>query len=125
MSGTVIGSRSTTMASNIWHTFMSLRFSGFKPYLEAGAGWFAQVKEAMKVMVMMCNPLNSNGKTTSPQVRHKIKMASIHMSMEERELWLRGYVLYCMPTWGRVLGRLRVWKPRRKQVEPVSWSLRT
>ncbi|KAG0626817.1 hypothetical protein M758_2G153900 [Ceratodon purpureus] len=83
MSGTVIGSRSTTMASNIWHTFMSLRFSGFKPYLEAGAGWFAQVKEAMKVMVMMCNPLNSNGKTTSPQVRHKIKMASIHMSMEE------------------------------------------
>jgi hypothetical protein len=71
------------MASNIWHSFMSFRFSGFKSYLEAGAGWFAQVKEMMTELVMVCNPLKSNGKTTSPQVRHKIKMASMHMSMDE------------------------------------------
>lgn len=72
-----------TMASKIWHTFMSLRFSGFKPYLEAGAGWIAQLREAMKVLVRVYNPLQANGKKTSPQVRHKIKMASMHMSMDE------------------------------------------
>jgi hypothetical protein len=66
MSGSGIGGWRATMASNIWHSFMSFRFSGFKSYLEAGAGWFAQVKEMM-----------------SPQVRHKIKMASMHMSMDE------------------------------------------
>ena len=64
------------MASNVWHRLMSLRLSGF---MEAGAGWFVQVKETMKELMMVYNPLRK----TSPHVTHKIKMASMHMSMDE------------------------------------------
>jgi hypothetical protein len=49
------------------------------PYLEAGAGWFVQVREALKVKVMGENPMRKS----SPHVTHKIKMASMHMSMDE------------------------------------------
>ncbi len=63
------------MASNVWHSLMSLRFSGF---METGVWWFVQVREAMKVL-MEYNPL----RRSSPHISHKIKMASIHMSMDE------------------------------------------
>ena len=72
-----------SMASNLWQNLLSLKFSGFKPYLEAGAGWFIQVKDVMKVLMMVYNPLSKHAKASSPRVTHKIKMASFHMSMDE------------------------------------------
>ncbi|XP_024369772.2 uncharacterized protein [Physcomitrium patens] len=76
------GNWSSTMASNVWHNLMSLRFAGFMLCLGAGAEWFLQVKEAMKVLTRVCNPMRKSEKR-SPPVTHKIKMASIRMSMDE------------------------------------------
>ncbi|XP_073392955.1 uncharacterized protein [Physcomitrium patens] len=56
--------------------------AGFMLCLGAGAEWFLQVKEAMKVLTRVCNPMRKSEKR-SPPVTHKIKMASIRMSMDE------------------------------------------
>lgn len=61
---------------------MVVTFSGFKPYLEAGAGWLAQMKQGMKVLLMVHNPMRQNGKASS-HVTHRIRMASMHLSMDE------------------------------------------
>lgn len=71
-----------TMASNVWQNLMAVTFSGLKPYVEAGAGWLAQVMEAMRVLMMVHKPTRQ-GVKTSAHVTHKIKMASVQMSMDE------------------------------------------
>lgn len=80
--GRLKDSAAVTMATTVWHRMLSLRFSGLKPYLQAGTGWLLQVKDAVKVLLIVCNPVAKAWNKT-PHVTHKIKMASVHMSMEE------------------------------------------
>jgi len=64
-------------------SFFTLRFSWLKICMETGFGWLLGLKEAVAVWVKVCNLKTRPQRKSPPQLVHKIKMASCHMSMDE------------------------------------------